>query len=1384
MKTNLIFWLKSKTNTKQWFSIFPLVLVLIFLSDTLISNAEIVTRKRAKEIAQNFYFERANQIMILKYNDIVFSDPITISDSTKPIYYLFNLSNSKGFIIVSAEDVYYPVLAYSFERSFDLHNIAPGTQNIINGYVNEIKYLRNNFTPQCDSIKKWWTFYSIFNDSLYLHQPKSLVTPLIQTEWTQDEYYNDSCPGECDAGCVAIAMAQIMKYYNYPVHGIGQHCYIPATHPEFGQLCANFGTTDYQWENMPNELVFSTPQQNAAVAQLIYHCGVGVDMDYCSSGWESSAYSWKALNAFKTHFNYDQNAQLIYHSNYSNYQWDKTIRNELDAGRPLYYAGTCLDTLSWYYGNHAFICDGYQNNNFFHFNFGWGGSNNGYFYSSTVYYNNYQAAIVGIKLPGTQNVEFAADSTTIHLGSLLNFQDLSSGNPTQWSWSFPGGTPSTSHVQNPQNIHYNSFGSYDVKLIVITPAGIDSVRKVDYITVKQFNDIDPECLSVGYGSLALCDYNNDGILDVTLCGVISDTTGVFIYNNDGAGHLTNNNVNISGALMSSISWGDYDNDGDLDLAICGGTNYSYNESAISKIYRNDGNGVFTDINAPLTGVCFGTINWIDYDNDGDLDILLTGQKADGESISCFYLNKGNNDFESKGNLGLPGCMYSAIDIADYNYDGTLDILLSSWIPKYCRIYRNTGGVFHLAKNLSTEIGGKNIKWIDYDQNGDMDVLVSGELADYDPFGWIHDPSFKIFKNYGNNNFVEITSEVPSIDGWIGIGDADNDGDLDLVLSGRDSSYSCKLLSNLYKYQENYSFEFAENFVSFYDIFSDYTVGESQWGDIDNDGDMDIIQFSRGGIYPQDSMKVMIRKNEINVINTKPNPPTGLVSTQIGIGQVQLSWNRGTDAQTLQNALTYNVYVGTTPGSINVVSPMADLSNGFRRIVDYGNATQDTFFILNNLESGEYFWSVQSIDNSFAGSDFAQEQNFNIQSFITVTSPNGGENWHAGSPQTITWNDNISENVRIQLYKGDSLYSTIAFSTSSDGSYSWAIPTNQQVGIDYKIKITCDNNNNVYDLSNNYFTISSQIFTLVVMPSNINVPAVPSGSTTFNVTSNCNWTASSNQDWCTVTPSGSGNGTIVANYSENNTANTRTADITVTASGGSPVVIVTVTQGGLSSAVLTIENTNSSQLGAVVVPVHAFDIANLGFFQFSISYDNSKLTYIKDTNWFPGINAVTINPDYPGKVSFVWAADEPINIPDNTFFEIKFDAFNYGSSNVAWTDDPTPREFGTWDGEIFVPAYNNGIIDISTGINEHSDSVFIAYPNPVRDFLFVELPQSSNDISRIEIINPMGVIIFHQEVKGVASSPIQINTKGIPDGLYLLRVIGKTKFNAQRVIVLH
>jgi len=225
--------------------------------------------------------------------------------------------------------------------------------------------------------------------------------------------------------------------------------------------------------------------------------------------------------------------------------------------------------------------------------------------------------------------------------------------------------------------------------------------------------------------------------------------------------------------------------------------------------------------------------------------------------------------------------------------------------------------------------------------------------------------------------------------------------------------------------------------------------------------------------------------------------------------------------------------------------------------------------------------------------------------------------------------------------------------------------------------------------------------LSVTPANQNVTS-PAGTTSFAVTNTGTGSMSysaavtTGSDWLSISngSTGGNNGIIVTAYSQNNSSTSRVGTITITAPGaiGSPQQ-VTVTQAAAPppSPELTIGTVNTNS-GTVIVPVTVQNLINLGSFQFSISYDVSKLTYIKDTNWYAGITDVTINSSIPGKVSFVWAANTPVTILDNTFFELKFATNAAGTSIIAWTDNPTPREFADWDGNNFEPVYENGSVN--------------------------------------------------------------------------------------------
>ena len=208
------------------------------------------------------------------------------------------------------------------------------------------------------------------------NQPKSgnMVAAMLATRWNQSPYYNYYCPAGCPAGCVATAMAQVMKYWNHPAKGTGSYSY----NTVYGLLGANFDTTYYDWDNMPNSLSSSsTMQEIHAVAELCYHVGVAVEMDYAPDGSGASmvggGYGASGSRALRSYFGYSPSLGGLYKSSYTDAEWIQMLKEELDAGRPVLYAG---------YDNsagHAFVFDGYNSSSQFHVNWGWGGAYNGFY---------------------------------------------------------------------------------------------------------------------------------------------------------------------------------------------------------------------------------------------------------------------------------------------------------------------------------------------------------------------------------------------------------------------------------------------------------------------------------------------------------------------------------------------------------------------------------------------------------------------------------------------------------------------------------------------------------------------------------------------------------------------------------------------------------------------------------------------------------------------------------------------------------------------------------------------------------------------------------------------------------------------------------------------
>lgn len=290
------------------------------------------------------------------------SNPIlTIKPESNPDFngvYVFNTEN--GYLIVSADDCYTPLLGYSESGTIDNDNLPPQLQYLLDFYAEAISAKAKNETEQ-----------NVIRPSARPAKIHPAVEPFIKTKWNQDDPYNQLCPqlnGERSVtGCVATAMAQAMKYYEWPKQGNGSHSYSW----NGKNLSVNFANTTYYWDEMlPVYDSSASLRQNLAVAVLMYHCGVSVDMNY-SPNW-SGASSLLIAPALYDYFGYDKSMATLNRFAYTDEEWDAKVYNEVASGRPVLYCG---DSKA---GAHQFIADGY-NDGYYHFNWGWGGSSDGYF---------------------------------------------------------------------------------------------------------------------------------------------------------------------------------------------------------------------------------------------------------------------------------------------------------------------------------------------------------------------------------------------------------------------------------------------------------------------------------------------------------------------------------------------------------------------------------------------------------------------------------------------------------------------------------------------------------------------------------------------------------------------------------------------------------------------------------------------------------------------------------------------------------------------------------------------------------------------------------------------------------------------------------------------
>ena len=485
------------------------------------------------------------------------------------------------------------------------------------------------------------------------------------------------------------------------------------------------------------------------------------------------------------------------------------------------------------------------------------------------------------------------------------------------------------------------------------------------------------------------DYDNDGDLDIAVLGYYvvynqSVDYRLMLMRNDGpAGTdvwtFTSVDVPLGGLSNgeSDLAWGDLDGDGDQDLAM--GTD------GYTVIYRNDAGFLnLIETNLPAyweendqADFDLRSITWADFDNDGDLDLLIPS--VFNESTSSYYTALMQNEgpagtngwnFTSLDNVFAP-TLHAQSSWADYDNDQDLDLLLVNIAPliddSFIRRYRNDGnGVFtgeDILGTLTVEHG--EAQWGDYDGDGDLDILVAGNVKETD--GTYTPMALRIYRNDNENySMVEVIAD-PAAEGWFDFtaatwADYDSDGDMDILLAGNyNSGIEIEGRARVYS-NTNGIFTDSGNQLPSPRASGD-RGGTFSWFDLDGEGDLDYFvagqYFVTGGNGLVEA-QMHVYRNDVEGQNIAPSTPTDLTASLVGENGVQLSWLAASDDHTPVSALTYELelFLNDVPVSIPA------------RLPQPGNISAVTDWFLTGLEDGYYKWTLRSVDAAYIGSTVA------------------------------------------------------------------------------------------------------------------------------------------------------------------------------------------------------------------------------------------------------------------------------------------------------------------------------------------------------------------------------------------------------------------------------
>ena len=473
-------------------------------------------------------------------------------------------------------------------------------------------------------------------------------------------------------------------------------------------------------------------------------------------------------------------------------------------------------------------------------------------------------------------------------------------------------------------------------------------------THAQFTDIQAGLTGVGNSAMDWADYDRDGDQDLIVIGTTGSTARTTLYRNDNGRFTAVNDMPFIHVSNGDVAWGDMDNDGDPDLLLTGAMNGGY---ATTQVYRNNGNGTFTDMNAGITAMQESMVAWGDFDNNGYLDFVIAGAQRNGQAATKFYYNRWGSGYFSDSGIYLQGLRLGDVAWVDYNNDNKLDLMLTGRDTNNRRktiLYRQENGTLKDSGVDYPDIDLSSIDWADYDKDGYEELLMSGTSNS----GIIT----RIYENpMENNGAASIAARLEGVEfASVKWADTNQDERLDAVVMGRNAGV--QTVTRIFTQTSDGII--SDSRADLLGLFK----GDLHLGFFDDDQKLDLaISGFTANDVPYTRIYTQKGGGSVDP-NTPPVAPYDIYVVQDG-NNMGFEWGYGEDKETPFFDLSYDIRVGTTPGGSEIIAPVESGPGMYD-----GIGQQVT---LSSLAAGTYYWSVRSVDEGFARSAFATEQVFAI-----------------------------------------------------------------------------------------------------------------------------------------------------------------------------------------------------------------------------------------------------------------------------------------------------------------------------------------------------------------------------------------------------------------------